>query len=90
MKCLLCPAEIDELKEIPGPLLGASDLDKAKAEIAQREHSAKLNAWRFMFLRLDEGNSLAEDKDLVQGHICPAHAGLKPGDVSIALKGGAF
>lgn len=69
MKCLVCPATIDEKKEIPHPPPGAKDLDRAKAEIEQRAHSDALNAWRQVLVTVDNGRGGIDT--ILQGHVCP-------------------
>lgn len=93
MKCLLCPAEIDETKEIPHaldehgkPVNGVpTEEERGNAVRAQRAHSKQLNSWRQLVVLLDEGNKAAKDRHLVRGHICPGHADLKPGDLALSL-----
>lgn len=93
MKCLVCPSEIDDKKQIPhavdhnGNLVSGpgSPEERMRAEIAQRDHSRHLNAWRQVLVTLDEGNDRGGAL-LLQGHICSGHASLGPGDIDIRLK----
>jgi hypothetical protein len=80
MKCLVCPAEIDEKKEIPAPPPGSDQLARARAEIEQRDHSAKLNAWRQVLVTVDNG--LGGINTILQGHVCPNEE-LTEGSVSL-------
>lgn len=73
LKCPMCPAEFDDLKEIPYP---KHDDNQIKKEVnrelaaqAQRDHSAKQNEWRQFRVLFDNGDG-GEDHVLV-GHACP-------------------
>jgi hypothetical protein len=83
MKCLVCPATIDEKREIPAPPAG-DNVARMKAEIEQRDHAAALNAWRQVLVTVDNGRG-GQDT-ILQGHVCPDE---QLGENSVSLVKGA-
>jgi hypothetical protein len=66
VKCLLCPAEIDELKEFPDVMVGGRPLPD---DIAKAKHAEALSTWEQVTVSVlrDGGN-----KQLLVGMTCPS------------------
>jgi hypothetical protein len=77
MKCLLCPIEIDELKEFPAT---RGPQGQVIEDIMGRwNHSQALNQWVHVALTAQKpGGSMS----ILSGHICPAHP-IQPGSVAL-------
>jgi len=77
MKCLLCPIEIDELKEFPAT---RGPQGQVIEDIMGRwNHSQALNQWTHVALTAQQpGGSMS----ILSGHICPAHP-IQPGSVAL-------
>lgn len=66
MKCLLCPKEIDELKEFP-VVYDESARRNLYDEIGQRKHSAELNQWQQVVVAV----GAIGERTVLHGHVCP-------------------
>ena len=77
MKCLLCPAEIDELKAFP-PTPGPQG-QMIEDIIGKWNHSQALVTWTHVALTAQKGGG---SMSILSGHICPAHP-IKPGSVAL-------
>jgi len=77
MKCLLCPAEIDELKAFP-PTPGPQGV-MIENIIGKWEHSQLLVTWTHVALTAQKGGG---SMSILSGHICPAHP-VNPGSVAL-------
>jgi hypothetical protein len=74
MKCMLCPAEIDETKEIV----------PADSISARLTRAAELSAWHQVTVTIGRRGG---QEVLLSGHICPDES-LDYGSVQLAKKGG--
>lgn len=77
MKCLLCPAEIDELKAFP-PSQGPNG-QLIEDIMGKWQHSQVLVTWTHVALTAQKGGG---SMSILSGHICPAHS-VKPGSVAL-------
>jgi hypothetical protein len=77
MKCLLCPAEIDELKAFP-PTPGPQG-QMIEDIIGKWNHSQALVTWTHVALTAQKGGG---SMSILSGHVCPAHP-VKPGSVAL-------
>jgi hypothetical protein len=77
MKCLLCPAEIDELKAFP-PSPGPQG-QMIEDVMGKWNHSQALVAWTHVALTAQKGGG---SMSILSGHVCPAHT-IKPGSVAL-------
>ena len=77
MKCLLCPAEIDELKAFP-PSPGPQG-QMIEDVMGKWNHSQLLVTWTHVALTAQKGGG---SMSILSGHICPAHP-VKPGSVAL-------
>ena len=77
MKCLLCPVEIDELKDFPitiGP-----QGQKIEDIMGKWNHSQALAKWTHVALTAQKPSG---SMSILSGHICPAHP-VSPGSVAL-------
>ena len=77
MKCLLCAAEIDELKAFP-PTPGPQG-QMIEDIMGKWNHSQLLVSWTHVALTAQTGGG---SMSLLSGHICPVHP-VKPGSVAL-------
>jgi len=80
MKCLVCPTEIDEVKEFPPVVIGGKEVPDA---VASAKHAAELATWEHVTVTVSRGGGQAT---VLNGHTCPEHA-LVEGSVGLT-KGG--
>ena len=68
MKCLICPAEIDELKEFPAtPGLGGQLIEDT---LGKWKHAQAVRAWTHVTLTAQVS---AGTVTVLSGNVCPAH-----------------
>lgn len=77
MKCLLCPTEIDELREFPTTI--GPQGQKIEDIMGRWKHSQSLATWTHVALTAQKpGGSMS----ILSGHICPGHL-VSPGSVAL-------
>jgi hypothetical protein len=77
MKCLLCSAEIDEVKVFP-PMPGPHG-QMIEDVVGKWNHSQVLVTWTHVALTAQKGGG---SMSILSGHICSAHP-VKPGSVAL-------
>lgn len=68
MKCLLCPAEIDEVR-----VIHPEDVH------TRRTHGEELGRWKQVTVDMSNGGGVL---NLLAGHVCPNES-IQPGDITI-------
>jgi hypothetical protein len=69
MKCLLCPIEINELKEFPATVGPQGQL--IEDVLGRWNHSQALAGWTHVSLSAQAGGG---SMSILSGHICPEHS----------------
>lgn len=81
MKCLVCPSEIDELKEFP-PTIGPGGV-QIEDTLGKWKHSQTVGAWTHVTLTAQIS---AGTVTILSGHVCPAHPVTPDSIVIIAAR----
>ena len=68
MKCLACPAEIDELRQFASAVDARGQV--VEDALGKLQHRQALAGWTHVFITAQTG---AGARTLVAGHVCPAH-----------------
>ena len=80
MKCLICSAEIDELREFP-PTVGPGGV-QIEDTLGRWKHSQAVGAWTHLTLTAQVP---AGTVTVLSGHICPAHV-ISSDGIALAAK----